>query len=93
MDCISKIVGIAGLSVFSRYLLKRRLNVRFAPKASKLLRCREMSRRAKRSTLHCKKNSDLCRRQTIADTTADPESSKVETVTSGILREMTLRSA
>jgi hypothetical protein len=45
-------------------------------KASKLLRCREMSRRAKRSTLHCKKNSDLCRRQTIADTTADPESSK-----------------
>jgi len=43
------------------------------PIATELVRRNELTRCAKRSTLHCKKNSDLCRRQTIADTTADPE--------------------
>ena len=45
---------------------------------------------ANRFTSHCKKNSNLSRRQTAGtNTTADPESSNVQTVTLQHLRQIT----
>ena len=64
------------------------LNVRSCPIADKLLQCRECPLCANRFTSHCKKSSDLSRRQTTMKSAIDLPNGDLQN-----LREMMRRSA